>query len=492
MLSTMALLGLSKGRTATGHDMSLESLHLISWVLRCKDVRWSIVFSSSSTFTSLLVRASDGRILWVNTAVGTSTRACTQLRILLSEVLSDHLKVFTLLLVSSQFGANVLSPIVVVRLLDERATAPTRSLRSEAGLTTQFGIISTRLLLSLSNLLIEMLSCKWRSCLATLAIPCWRSCLIATAKAILERWCALGQSAVQRLAVCFFWVLLIIVILIGVVRGSLVGCLLLIEARFYLIIWSGMLWVGRSVWGSQASSHRWTWWLWLSGIVGQTIAVWDVCDPTHGIAAAWNVFVLKRLIGVALLVVIRFVGRWSNLVGSYLIIAASNVRCRRAICCWSECIFLGICSLRHIRSILVLFLVFLHLWSVHIISRWFWRWDLVFRDSILVDGILARVVFSAAHQVLVFHRLKIVLGLVEWVSSIATTWSLFHILIFLVRSWHTGAWVFIVSFSWNMLVSKSTSRLVTVTTTLTQLFFGILMLWSKRLKARLVCHPTLS
>ena len=140
-----------------------------------------------------------------------------------------------------------------------------------------------------------------------------------------------------------------------------------------------------------------------------------------------------------------------------------------------------------------LLLVFLHQWSVNIVTRWLGRRSLfLLRASVQVLAILAGKALRAINKILVFHRLKIVLGLVEWVSSVATSWSLFHELLFLGGGWHAGAWVCKVSISWEMLLIETIIRFVAKTTALTYTFLEILLLRSQTLVCWLICNSVLT
>ena len=74
----------------------------------------------------------------------------------------------------------------------------------------------------------------------------------------------------------------------------------------------------------------------------------------------------------------------------------------------------------------------IHLWPVDVVSGWLSRRALLLVRGlalivVVILSILARKGVVASDQVLILHRLKIVLCLVQWVSSIATARSLFEL-----------------------------------------------------------------
>ena len=131
MIAALVRLRLSKGGTSACHNMCLKGLHLGSRVVCRKDVRlaFGVVRTAGA---SKLVRVSHRSIFRLGISATGARNA--QLRVLLAEILADHFKVFSLLLVAGELGANVFSSfIVVLRVLLHQGTASsTRALRCEA------------------------------------------------------------------------------------------------------------------------------------------------------------------------------------------------------------------------------------------------------------------------------------------------------------------------------------------------------------------------
>ena len=136
MIAALVWLRLSKGGTSACHNMCLKGLHLGSRVVCRKDVglAFGIV---RTTGASKLVRVSNRSIFRLHVSATGARNA--QLRVLLAEILADHFKVFSLLLVAGELGADVFSSFFVALrvLLHQRTASSTRALGCEALRTAQ-------------------------------------------------------------------------------------------------------------------------------------------------------------------------------------------------------------------------------------------------------------------------------------------------------------------------------------------------------------------